>query len=262
MKKEFKLLSIGNSFSEDAHRYAYDILKSIGYENIIIANLYIGGASLKLHDEQISLNLNNYIFQIYDNNGYLETSNYSVKQAINYDGWHFITVQQSSYDSGVISSYEPYLTNIIKYIQSNIKNNNYKLYFHMTWPYEDDAQHPGFTNYNNDRRKMFENIIDTYQKVIKINKNINGFIPNTVSIENARTNKVFLPLTRDGYHLSLNLGRYIASLTLIGALLDVDIRDFKDLYKPNELTTKACEYAINCAHHALKKPLNITMINL
>ncbi len=37
-----KILSIGNSFSQDAQRYLYDISKSNG-EEIKNVNLYIGG---------------------------------------------------------------------------------------------------------------------------------------------------------------------------------------------------------------------------
>ena len=47
--KSFKVLSIGNSFSEDAHRYLWQIAESYGIpkENILIANMYIGGAELE-----------------------------------------------------------------------------------------------------------------------------------------------------------------------------------------------------------------------
>ena len=43
-----KLLSIGNSFSMDAHHYLHDLAKSGGV-NIECYNLYIGGCELERH---------------------------------------------------------------------------------------------------------------------------------------------------------------------------------------------------------------------
>ena len=40
--KTLKILSIGNSFSQDAHRWLYQIAQAAGYEDITIANLYWG----------------------------------------------------------------------------------------------------------------------------------------------------------------------------------------------------------------------------
>ena len=47
-EKNMKILSIGNSFSQDAHRYIHDIAKGEGV-NIKCVNLYIGGCSLQTH---------------------------------------------------------------------------------------------------------------------------------------------------------------------------------------------------------------------
>ncbi len=43
-----KILSIGNSFSQDAHRYLYEIAKKDGVD-VKPVNLYIGGCSLRTH---------------------------------------------------------------------------------------------------------------------------------------------------------------------------------------------------------------------
>ena len=43
-----KILSIGNSFSQDAHKWLYDVCKSAGKE-IYSVNLYYGGCSLYSH---------------------------------------------------------------------------------------------------------------------------------------------------------------------------------------------------------------------
>ena len=47
-------------------------------------------------------------------------------------------------------------------------------------------------------------------------------IPTGTAVENARTAKIGL-LTRDGYHLSLGVGRYIAALTFISSITGLPI---------------------------------------
>ena len=54
MKKEIKLLAIGNSFSVDALQYFYQIASSLGIERIEIGNLYIGSCSLERHLKNIT----------------------------------------------------------------------------------------------------------------------------------------------------------------------------------------------------------------
>lgn len=51
-----KILSIGNSFSQDCVYYLYDIAQSAGV-NVIIGNLYHSGSSLERHDKNAKENL-------------------------------------------------------------------------------------------------------------------------------------------------------------------------------------------------------------
>lgn len=44
----FQILSIGNSFSQDAQRYLHELAKSEGMD-LQTVNLYIGGCSLERH---------------------------------------------------------------------------------------------------------------------------------------------------------------------------------------------------------------------
>ena len=50
-----KILSIGNSFSQDAHRWLYKLAKLNGIE-LETANLYIGGCSLETHFKNLEEN--------------------------------------------------------------------------------------------------------------------------------------------------------------------------------------------------------------
>ena len=46
-----KLLTVGNSSSDDAMEYVWQIASALGFKKIELGNLYIGGCSLATHRE-------------------------------------------------------------------------------------------------------------------------------------------------------------------------------------------------------------------
>ena len=60
-----KVLSIGNSFSQDAQRYLHEIAKNDGVD-LFSVNLFIGGCSLETHYNNIVENNANYSYN-FDN---------------------------------------------------------------------------------------------------------------------------------------------------------------------------------------------------
>ena len=93
------ILSIGNSFSQDATRYVNEIAKSCG-SNIVTCNLYIGGCSLFRHFQNICDDLKEYTLEY---NGVSTGFKVSIKEALLNREWNVITLQQVSSSS---KSYE------------------------------------------------------------------------------------------------------------------------------------------------------------
>ena len=56
------VLSIGNSFSQDAQRYLHGIARAAG-EKIANVNLYIGGCSLERHHQNMCENMRAYTLE-------------------------------------------------------------------------------------------------------------------------------------------------------------------------------------------------------
>ena len=156
-----KLLSIGNSFSQDAQRWLHDVAELNGFE-LETVNLYIGGCSLETHWENV---LHNNAFYDLEQNGISTGRKISIFDALHMENWDVITVQQVSQLSGIPESYEPYLENLAAYVREHCPNA--KLYFHQTWAYEIDSDHGGFALYHNDQKEMFERIVDTTTQMAK-----------------------------------------------------------------------------------------------
>lgn len=212
-----KLCSIGNSFSQDAHKWLSKLAAANGVQ-LETANLYIGGCSLATHWKNATEDAPNYDWELNGNPG---TRKIRIAEALETEQWDVITLQQVSGLSGVWESYEPYLSSLAETVRK--AQPNAKLYFHQTWAYEIGSDHPDFGKYDSDRDKMFRCIQTAGQNAARL---IGAdLIPTGTVIQTLRkTVPAFdvehggLSLCRDGYHLSLNYGRYAAAATWLRTL--------------------------------------------
>ena len=200
-----KILSIGNSFSQDS-----TALLQLLTDKITARNLYIGGCSLDMHAANIENDAAKYELQ--ENGEKMQNALVGVKEALISDKWDYITVQQVSGRSGVYESFYPYLGELLDYVR---KCSDAEIVLHETWSYEIGSGHPDFAIYNSDREQMAQAIKKTYEKVsAKENLRI---IRVGEAVQNLRAKPSFdyknggLSLTRDGFHLSLSYGRLLAA---------------------------------------------------
>lgn len=222
-----RILSIGNSFSEDAQRFLTDIARSVGDENFECHNLFIGGCSLKRHYEEHIAGNSSYDYMV---DGGLPLRKISLAEALTELGeFDVITTQQTSRTCGQPQSYLPYITDIIDYVKE--KQPEAKLYFHETWAYETDSTHSAFAHYNHDQAEMFRRLCDCAEMcrilvgcdLIRAGEFIQYLRQNVAEFDYAGGG---MSLNRDGYHLSKNYGRFAAAalwyFTLCGELPNVE----------------------------------------
>lgn len=217
-----KVLSIGNSFSTDAHRYLHQLAKINGVEMETV-NLFIGGCDLETHWK--NLTENNAFYDI-ETNGVNSVAGGSISQVLNSDIYDIITLQQASPLSGIYESTQPYLNNLTGYVKSI--QPQAKIYYHQTWAYDTGSGHPGFLNYNNEQLKMYGCIKETATKASKATGA--GIIPTGDVIQQLRKRQEFdcenggLSLCRDSFHLSFDYGRFAAAATWLRTFTDKDIK--------------------------------------
>lgn len=204
-----KILAIGNSFSQDATAYLEAIAESAG-EDLFVRNLFIGGCSLAMHAENIKTGAATYAYQK-DGAG---DEMISVADALMREDWDFVTVQQVSGFSGVLPSYDPHLSELLCFILNHLPE--VRILLHRTWAYERGAEHPRFPLYSSDTDKMHAAILQATECVAK-DYHL-PIIPVGDAIQSAKDLPAFdvrqggISLHRDGYHLSLDYGRYLAAL--------------------------------------------------
>ena len=233
-----KILSIGNSFSVDGLEYAYQIANDLGVENIEIGNLYIGGCCLSKHLTNAQNDSSSYTYYYNDSGTWTTTNNYKISTAVSSTNWDFITFQQCSNYSGVEDTYDD-LVSLMEIVTPMCSSATFG--WHMTWAYQSDSTHSAFANYDNDQQTMYNAIINSVKNKIVPNNKLKFIIPNGTAVQNARSSSLGDTLTRDGYHMSYDIGRYLTGLGYIATLTDLDITKIK--YAPSgvdEITKKIC----------------------
>lgn len=254
--KVTKILAIGNSFSEDAiESNLYELANAAG-KKVIIGNMYIGGASLDLHVQNANNNAANYEYRKVDSLGVkTNTGGQSILTVLNDENWDYISFQQVSQNSGQYNTFETSLPALYNYVKAHVTNTSVKYILHQTWAYAQNSTHFGFVNYNNDQMTMYNAIVNAYNSAKSLVPN-SMIVPSGTAIQNVRSSSIGDNLTRDGYHLSIPLGRYTAACTWYESIFEKSV--VGNSFAPSELSAFEVSVAQNAAHNAVQTPGSVT----
>ncbi len=250
-----KILAIGNSFSEDAiEYYLYGLAKAAG-KDIVIGNLYIGGAELSQHVENANNNAEAYSYRKINKAGTKTTTeNVSIATAIADENWDYISFQQVSQKSGQYETFTETLPALYDYVSQQNTNEYTRYLLHQTWAYAQNSTHSGFVNYDSDQMKMYKAIVDAYNQAKALIPTYE-IVPSGTAIQNARTSYLGDNFNRDGYHLN-EIGRYTAASTWFEILFNESV--VGNSYIPDGFVDVDAEIAQNAAHEAVLNPDMVT----
>ena len=128
--KTIRLLTVGNSFSQNATRFLGSLASSAG--NVLVHHqAVIGGATLAQHWEKAE----QYEKDPQDKAG-LYSSKRSLQQELRAEAWDFVTIQQASIRSHDVDTYRPYASQLHAYIKKHAPQAEVLL--HQTWEYRCD----------------------------------------------------------------------------------------------------------------------------
>jgi|LSQX01.2.fsa_nt_gb hypothetical protein len=255
--KTFKVLAIGNSFSEDGMEYLYKIAKDFGVEEIVLGNMHRDGASLEMHVTSFTNNASNYKYKKNTNDSWVKTEGHKLLYGLQDEDWDIIVIQQVSGSSGRPNTYDPYLNQLIDFVKANITNPYARIYWHMTWAYANTSNHNDFYHYNRDQMTMYEAIVDTVNELIVPHQDIYGIIPSGTTIQNMRTSFLGDTLNvSDGYHLNVKKGRYAAALTWFKAISGLTIDDIT--YRTDDMDETVLALTKEAVNNAVSFPFQVT----
>ena len=254
-QKTVRILAIGNSFSQDAvEQYLHELAEAEGISTII-GNMFIGGCSLERHVKNARDNAPAYAYRKIGTDGKKrEKGKMSLETVLADEDWDYVSLQQASPFSGMYETYEASLPELIEYVKARLPKKT-KLMLHQTWAYASTSRHSGFKNYNCNQLTMYQAIADAVKKAAKANK-IKIVIPSGTAIQNARTSFIGDHLNRDGYHLDVKVGRYIAACTWFERIFKHNV--VGNPYAPEGLDEARKAVAQKAAHAAVKHPYKVT----
>ena len=213
-----KIVSIGNSFSEDAQAYLHALAEQRGID-LTTVNLAIGGCSLQTHYDNMVHNNANYLYGV--NGGAWAEQLVTIKEILETEHFDAMTLQQVSGLSGQYESYQPYLNELAAYVRTLQPGAD--LYFHRTWAYEIDSGHGDFVRYDRDQDKMYAAICEASASACLVSGAT--LIPAGDVVQTLRRTVPAFDyknggesLCRDGFHMSVTYGRFAVALCWLATL--------------------------------------------
>lgn len=254
-----RILMIGNSFTDDVTEYIGEIVQNSGIDpkTCCVYRVTQGGSQLQTWRDKY---INNTRVALEKKAGLLSMNiTEGTMREILHQDWDVISLQQLSNYSNDISTFSPYLENLISYIKTDCTNKKVALCWHLTWSYWSGHTATGPKEYAG-----WESIVSTVEDMNQ-KYGIDIIIPSGTAIQNARATELNTgkSLTRDGYHMDYGIGRYIIACTLYESIFQpvygTPISDI--LWHPTSITDTMAVLARNCATKAVlyfdKVPLEI-----
>lgn len=208
-----KVLSIGNSFSQDAHRYLSAVAKNEGIEMRCV-NLYIGGCSLDQHYLNMIEDKPEYMIELNGESTGIKTSIKQALMAEDENAWDYVTVQQVSSLSHLFETYVPYIEELTKYIRKYSPKS--KILLHQTWAYEQGSARLHSELGFSDQYEMLDRIVKANEEAAELIE-ANGIIRSGEFMMRALDNGI-KKVHRDTFHADLGIGRYLLALVWYRAL--------------------------------------------
>lgn len=251
-----KILSIGNSFSTDCMEYLYQLLKNAGVKNVVLGIAYHSGCKLEQHLQYARADSTDYSYHKNTSGSWKNSANKKLSSIIADQDWDIITLQESSKTSGVANAYHVNLKPLVDIVRNY--NNTAALVWNMTWAYQQDSTHSSFPTYNRNQMTMYQMILNCTKNYVEKDGRFEYIIPVGTSIQDARTSYLGDHITRDGYHLNKQFGRYLAALTWTCKILNIDPDAITYNPSPADINADMVRVAGESVRNALKTPYAVT----
>ena len=255
-KSVIRVLTIGNSYSGDVVESWLSRMARANGTQLVIGNAVWGGHTLRKHWEDIVEGNSNTEYRKIVNGTYSITSGNKLTDIINDEPWDVITFQQISKESGLYSTFTPYIGYLIDYVKDI--HPDAKLGWIMTWAYAQSAQKKdGFQYYNRNQTVMYDSIVSATQQLIRNYPEIEFVVPCGTAVQNLRSSFIGDNVDRDGSHLNLYFGRYLTAYTFFTSLFGEETA-MQNSYVPYCMNEFTMEVIRKAALDAIRNPYAVT----
>ncbi|MGI5867861.1 MAG: DUF4886 domain-containing protein [Kiritimatiellia bacterium] len=253
-----KILSVGNSFSNNAHTYLNEIAQAMEVD-LVLFNAYIGGCTLErhmLHADAYDKNRNDPEGSPYPIS---KGCHISLRQALKLKNWDVVTIQQASHESFKPESYHPHGDRLVACIRRHAPKA--EIVVHQTWAYREDRPFLAENNLTTDR--MYKELNKAYADFCA--ENDFRMIPSGNAFQTARRSrkwgKPIFPKRKgctvkrslhgdDAFHANAN-GNYLLGCVWFDFFFGIDAR--KITFTPEEVASADAKILREIAHAVVLK---------
>lgn len=226
------ILILGHSFGVDCTEYLPNLAHEAGIETLTIGRFNKGNCSLaEHHDFFVRDTVRNFGICAPGQVKYKNTKK-TYKSVFSEMKWDYIIFQTSLENQGRYETFQPYLNEMVEFARKAQKEkfgNEPVIAWNLFWPISkllEDGSHKvckyRLSFYENSSEKMWEAYKNAAKTLTK-ETGIDFIIPTGEAVMLFRASKLNTPeakeLTRDGYHMSMGGGRYLAACTMFEKIL-------------------------------------------
>ena len=250
-----RILCIGNSYSADMVESWLAGFAQTSNIQLVVGNAARAGYGLRTYWQNLETGSPVIEYRKLKDGNYTSSGGHTLAEIINDEPWDYITFQQNSEESGLYSTYAPYLRNLINYVKG--VHPEAKLGWVMTWAYAQDFDGSGFLNYQNNQMVMYDSIRNAVSQMLVDYPEIEFVVPCGTAVQNLRSSFLGDRVNRDGTHLNIYIGRYLAAYTFLATMFgeEVAIGNSYLPYFTNDFTMRVIRSA---ALDAVRNPFAVT----
>ena len=250
-----RILCIGNSYARDMVESWLPSFAKTSNIQLVVGNAARAGYGLRHHWQNLEEGRAVLEYCKLKDGIYTSSDGHTLAEIIRDEPWDYVTFQQNSEDSGLYSTYTPFLRNLIDYVKDI--HPEAKLGWVMTWAYAQDFDGSGFQNYQNDQAVMYDSIRNAVRQMLADYPEIEFVVPCGTAVQNLRSSFLGDRVNRDGTHLNTFIGRYLTAYTFFATMFgeETAIGNSYMPYYMNDFTMKVIRGA---ALDAVRNPFAVT----
>ncbi|MCK3685626.1 DUF4886 domain-containing protein [Maribellus sp. YY47] len=222
-----KVLTIGNSFADNACHFLSEITQSVEGCNILIQKANLGGCSLDRHAGLIEKSEQDPSTKPYNGK--------SLKELLQSNNWDVVTIQQVSGNSFRKETYQPYADKIVDYVKKYAPHS--RVYIHQTWPYAPDCKR--LEEYDISFKEMYKKLNKNYKTLAKRYDATRLESGDAFYLAHKKNGDVDLWSPSDRYHASPN-GCYLAGCVWFSQLFGVSPE--KITFVPKDMPAETAQF--------------------
>ena len=226
-----RILILGHSFGADCTQRLPELALEAGMDDVYVARFVKANCSLEEHWNFYQSDSTCFFFDCPSGQTTFKKKPCSIREAMQQE-WDYVIFQNSLENEGRYETTQPYLDRFIEEFKVQAQENGHKVPqfgWNLFWPISkllEDGSNSQATYrlsfYGNSSKKAWKAYRKCARNVLAKTE-ISFVIPVGAAIMAARSSKYNTPeqkeFTRDGYHMSYSVGRYIAASAWYQVLL-------------------------------------------